>query len=62
MWNIAVKGINEVGRWGGEGGVFRGDERVCRRAAGGVFRQMGDGVQRLRECAAKGGFVLTMQR
>ena len=42
--------------------AIRGDERVCRRAAGGVFLQMGDGAQRLRECAAKGGFVLTMQR
>lgn len=53
--------INEVGN-GGEGGVFRGDERVCRRAAGGVFRGLGDGAQRLRECAAKGGSVLTVQR
>ena len=76
MWNIAVKGINEVGRWGekgvcfgekvrglqGEAGAIRGDGRVCRRAAGGVFRQMGYGAQAERECAAKGGFVLTVQR
>ena len=27
----------------GEAGAIRGDERVCRRAVGGVFRQMGDG-------------------
>ena len=25
--------------------AIRGDERVFRRAAGGVFRQMGDGAQ-----------------
>ena len=40
----------------GAAGAIRGDERVCRRAAGGVFRQMGDGAQRLREWLGEGWF------
>ena len=36
--------------------AIRGDERVFRRAAGGVFRQMGDGAQRLRECRGERWF------
>lgn len=36
--------------------AIRGDERVCRRAAGGVFRQMGDGAQAARECRGEGWF------
>ena len=38
----------------GAAGAIRGDERVCRRAAGGVCRQMGDGAQRLRGGCARG--------
>lgn len=38
----------------GEERAIRGDERVCRRSAGGVFRQMGDGAQRLRGGCARG--------
>ena len=75
MWNIAVKGINEVGRW--EKGVCFGEDRCALRERRGRFGEMsGCVVERRAGCfgrwamgrrrrgrvAAKGGFVLTVQR